>query len=126
RRIERGVAYALTLGAHRTLSSEDRSALLPLIHDRMTQTVMDDIADAPRLFAEVPPRPFATIPLMALGRAAIDAANAALGLALSVGAREYTREAFRRLDRDPTDVELTMFAQANSEHCRHKIFNATW
>jgi len=126
RRIERGVAYELTLADHRSLSPQDRSAVLPLIHDRMTETVLDDVRLARELFAHVPPRPLATIPLRALGRSAIESANAALGLALSPDEVDYLVDAFRRLDRDPTDVELTMFAQANSEHCRHKIFNAAF
>ncbi|HSC97969.1 MAG TPA: phosphoribosylformylglycinamidine synthase, partial [Casimicrobiaceae bacterium] len=126
RRIERGVAYELALADHRSLSPQDRSAVLPLIHDRMTETVLDDVRLARELFAHVPPRPLSTIPLRALGRSAIESANAALGLALSPDEIDYLVDAFRRLDRDPTDVELTMFAQANSEHCRHKIFNATF
>ena len=68
----------------------------------------------------------ATVPLLARGRSAIVEANAALGLALAEDEIDYLDENFRRLGRDPTDVELTMFAQANSEHCRHKIFNADW
>ena len=126
RRIERGIAYAIALRSESTLSPEDRAALLPLIHDRMTETVMDDMRDARQLFTHVPPRPLVTIPLMERGRAALEAANEALGLALSTDEIDYLVDAFRRLDRDPTDVEVTMFAQANSEHCRHKIFNASW
>lgn len=125
RRIERGVAIELSLRA-RHLPDDDRAALLPLIHDRMTETVVDDIEEARRLFAHVAPRPLTTTPLHRGGRAAIDAANEAFGLALSAGEIEYLTDAFIRLGRDPTDVELTMFAQANSEHCRHKIFNASW
>ena len=125
RRIERGVAIELSLRA-RHLPDDDRAALLPLIHDRMTETVVDDIEEARRLFAHVAPRPLTTIPLHREGRAAIDAANEAFGFALSAGEIEYLTDAFIRLGRDPTDVELTMFAQANSEHCRHKIFNASW
>ena len=72
------------------------------------------------------PRPLATIPLLAQGRAALERANAALGLALAPDEIDYLDAGFRALGRDPTDVELMMFAQANSEHCRHKIFNADW
>ncbi|HKU87279.1 MAG TPA: phosphoribosylformylglycinamidine synthase [Casimicrobiaceae bacterium] len=125
-RIERGIAYEIVTRDRANLSSDDRAALLPLVYDRMTETVLDDAADAWRLFAHVAPRPLATIPLCAQGRAALDDANSALGLALSEGEIEYLAAAFQRLGRDPTDVELTMFAQANSEHCRHKIFNASW
>ena len=126
RRIERGVAFDVSLRAQRALSDDDRAALLPLIHDRMTQTVLRDVDEARRLFEHVPPRPLATIPLRRRGRAALDDANAELGLALSADEVDYLQQAFTRLERDPTDVEITMFAQANSEHCRHKIFNAAW
>ena len=78
------------------------------------------------LFEHVPPRPLTTIPLLAEGRAAIERANAELGLALAPDEIDYLDANFRRAGRDPTDVELMMFAQANSEHCRHKIFNADW
>ena len=100
--------------------------LLPLLHDRMTEAVLPRLEDAQTLFAHFPPRPMATIPLLARGRSAIVEANAALGLALAEDEIDYLDANFRRLGRDPTDVELTMFAQANSEHCRHKIFNADW
>ena len=126
RRIERGVAFELATREHQRLTDADRAALLPFVHDRMTEAVLDDVADARQLFTHVAPRPLATIPLRERGRPAIDAANEALGLALSSDEVEYLADAFGRLGRDPTDVELTMFAQANSEHCRHKIFNATW
>jgi phosphoribosylformylglycinamidine synthase len=125
RRIERGIAYAFDLGG-REMNGDDRAALLPIVHDRMTETVLDDAADARLLFAHVEPRPLATIPLRERGVAAIRDANAALGLALSADEIAYVADAFEMLGRDPTDVELTMFAQANSEHCRHKIFNAGW
>ncbi|MGH8801407.1 MAG: phosphoribosylformylglycinamidine synthase, partial [Casimicrobiaceae bacterium] len=94
--------------------------------DRMTETVLTDVADGRRLFEQVAPRPLATIPLRAQGTVALETANVALGLALSRDEIEYLAGAFAPLGRDPTDVELTMFAQANSEHCRHKIFNAAW
>jgi phosphoribosylformylglycinamidine synthase len=125
RRIERGVAYELATRDGR-LAAGDREALLPLVHDRMTETVIDGIADARRLFAHVAPQPLTRIPLRQRGRDALRIANDALGLALSDDEIDYLEEAFNRLGRDPTDVELTMFAQANSEHCRHKIFNASW
>ena len=125
-RVERGIAYEVGTRDRAKLSPDDRAALLPLVHDRMTETVLDDAADAWRLFAHVAPRPLVTIPLRARGRAALDDANTALGLALSEAEIDYLATAFGRLGRDPTDVEVTMFAQANSEHCRHKIFNASW
>src|SRR6266511_1024857 len=123
-RIERGIAYGVATRGDAQLSSEDRAALLPFIHDRMTEAVFSSLDDAARLFAHVAPRQLATIDLLARGRAAIYDANVALGLALAPDEIDYLAEHFSREGRNPTDVELMMFAQANSEHCRHKIFNA--
>ena len=120
RRVERGIAHHVTGGG----ASRDRIARL--LHDRMTETVLDRIEDADALFRHSTPRPLERVPLLAGGRGAIERANAALGLALSDDEIDYLVDVFTRLGRDPTDVELTMFAQANSEHCRHKIFNAAW
>jgi len=114
KRIERGVAYFVR-GAPRA------DAVAALLHDRMTETVLASLEDAARLFQHVPPRPLARVPLTAL-----EEANRSLGLALSTDEIEYLRQAYGAMGRDPTDAELTMFAQANSEHCRHKIFNADW
>src|SRR5215470_8753697 len=125
-RIERGVGYHVATRDGGPLSADDRAMLLPLIHDRMTEAVLPRLEDTQLLFAHVAPRPMATIPLLAQRRSAIVEANAALGLALAQDEIDYLEANFRRLGRDPTDVELTMFAQANSEHCRHKIFNADW
>src|SRR5438876_9016141 len=124
--IERGIAYGVATRGGAQLSSEDRARLLPFIHDRMTEAVFPSLDDAARLFAHVAPRPLATIDLLARGRAAIYDANVALGLALASDEIDYLADHFGREGRDPTDVELMMFAQANSEHCRHKIFNADW
>ena len=77
-------------------------------------------------FAQAAPKPVASVPLLREGMAALHEANARLGLALSEDEFEYLQDAYQTLRRDPTDVELMMFAQANSEHCRHKIFNADW
>src|SRR5437867_1648103 len=123
-RIERGIAAGVAARGGAPLSREDRESLLPFIHDRMTEAVFPSLDDAARLFAHVAPRPLATIDLLARGRAAIYDANVALGLALASDEIDYLAEHFSREGRDPTDVELMMFAQANSEHCRHKIFNA--
>jgi phosphoribosylformylglycinamidine synthase len=125
-RSERGVAFDIATRNAGGLDDDDRAALLPLIHDRMTETVVAGLHDARELFAHVAPRPLTTIPLQTRGRCALEDADAALGLALSDDEIDYLVDAFTCLRRDPTDVELTMFAQANSEHCRHKIFNATW
>ncbi len=126
RRIERGVLYRVRCRDGAGLGEADRSRLLPLIHDRMTEVVLPRIEDAAELFRHFAPRPLATVPVLAQGAEAIRRANAELGLALSEDEIEYLVEAFCREGRDATDVELMMFAQANSEHCRHKIFNAQW
>ncbi len=120
RRIERGIAYyAVGAGAK-------RGAIAARLHDRMTETVLDSLDQAEQLFRHVEPRPLASIDLLARGRAALEEANRAMGLALSADEIDYLLENFRLIGRNPTDAELTMFAQANSEHCRHKIFNACW
>ncbi len=124
RRIERGVAYYLD-GPQR-LADEEWREVAGLLHDRMTEAVLRDPAQAAGLFRHASPRPLATVPLAAQGRAALESANGTLGLALSDDEIDYLVDAFRALGRDPADVELMMFAQANSEHCRHKIFNADW
>ena len=124
RRIERGTLY--TLGAKHPLSSERLSALCAPLHDRMTEAMIFSLSDAARLFASEAPRPLTVIALGGDGERALTAADARLGLALSADEISYLVTAYGRLGRDPTDVELMMFAQANSEHCRHKIFNADW
>ncbi len=124
KRIERGVGWRIAARGGAPLSERDRGALLPLLHDRMTEAVLASLDDAGALFAHFPPKPLTTIPLLAQGKAAIERANAELGLALAPDEIDYLDASFRRAGRDPTDVELMMFAQANSEHCRHKIFNA--
>lgn len=129
RRMERLVEYHLIqksgwLRAHREPSLETRAAIAALLHDRMTESVVADRGEAVRLFQELAPQPMEHVPVLAGGRAALEAANARFGLALADDEIDYLVAAFRGLERDPTDVELMMFAQANSEHCRHKIFNA--
>ena len=123
RRLERGLEFRL--GGVSALPAPQLAGLAPLLYDRMTETALLDEADAGRLFAHAAPRPLTTIAL-AGGRAALEAADRRLGLALSAEEMDYLLASFARLRRDPTDVELMMFAQANSEHCRHKIFNARW
>jgi phosphoribosylformylglycinamidine synthase len=123
RRIERGIAYWLR--ASRPLGGAPLARLATALHDRMTEDVLLDAGQATRLFEHAPARPLAQVSLHA-GRAALERADRELGLALSGDEMDYLLESFRHLGRDPTDVELMMFAQANSEHCRHKIFNAHW
>jgi phosphoribosylformylglycinamidine synthase len=121
RRIERGILY--TLAVRHELTAARRRTLATLLHDRMIEAVLEDIDSAEQLFSAEAPRPLQHVALSA-GRAGLVEANQRLGLALSDDEIDYLLESFRRLERDPTDVELMMFAQANSEHCRHKIFNA--
>ena len=122
-RIERGIQYRLF--ASTALSQEQVGRLGSLLMDRMTEQALSDTAQAESLFAHAKPQPLRRVSL-AEGRGALDRANTELGLALSADEIDYLVANYRRLGRDPTDVELMMFAQANSEHCRHKIFNADW
>ena len=124
RRVERGIAYYIRAGSQ--LSREEREALSGLLHDRMTERVFHEMAGAELLFHSEKPRPLGTVALLEEGRPALARANDELGLALAEDEIDYLVESFNGLQRDPTDVELMMFAQANSEHCRHKIFNASW
>ncbi len=124
RRIERGIAYYVE--SARPLSEEEWTRAAELLHDRMTECVLREPDMAGALFEHAEPRPLATVPLLNGGRGALEAADARLGLALSADEIDYLAQAFSAMERDPTDVELMMFAQANSEHCRHKIFNADW
>ncbi|HTL93377.1 MAG TPA: hypothetical protein VL176_13585, partial [Steroidobacteraceae bacterium] len=123
RRIERGIAYQLRAAA--PLGAGGLRRVAAVLFDRMTEEVLLDPAHAARLFAHAPPRPANRVSL-GRGRAALEEADRRLGLALSAEEMDYLLESFARLRRDPTDVELMMFAQINSEHCRHKIFNARW
>jgi phosphoribosylformylglycinamidine synthase len=123
-RLERGRLYTLDLAA--TVSPEEFQSLLPLLHDRMTESALSDPVTEALLFAEHPPQPLRHIGLLREGTQALADANAELGLALSDAEIRYLANQFEVLRRDPTDVELMMFAQANSEHCRHKVFNSDW
>jgi len=128
-RIERVTEYAIAvkkplLGRAAALAADERAAVAALLHDRMTESVLFDPADAKHLFDEQPARSSVAIDVLGGGRAALAAANREFGLALSDEEIDYLLDAFRGLGRNPSDVELMMFAQANSEHCRHKIFNA--
>ncbi len=134
-RIERGEAYKVVLkggilgtgiGAPKKLSPEEVQAVAALLHDRMTDTVLRSADEAVRLFDELEGKALEAIDVLGQGRDALVRANTELGLAMSEDEVDYLFDAFTKAERNPTDVELMMFAQANSEHCRHKIFNADW
>ncbi|MBN1377907.1 MAG: phosphoribosylformylglycinamidine synthase [Gammaproteobacteria bacterium] len=124
RRIERGIAYTLTFP--QTLSDTDQTSVIHALHDRMTQAVLPDETTAKVLFEHADPAPVQAVNVLEKGRSALEQANIELGLALADDEIDYLCQNFAALKRNPTDVELMMFAQANSEHCRHKIFNAGW
>ncbi len=124
RRIERGVAYYVRTSEKLTL--EQRNQLSGLFFDRMTEAVFHETAGAELLFSRAEPKPLSTVDVLSYGESALEDANKRIGLALAADEIEYLTKAFCGLQRNPTDVELMMFAQANSEHCRHKIFNASW
>jgi phosphoribosylformylglycinamidine synthase len=132
KRIERVIAYTINLGESvppfplSLLDAAQQQTLRAKLHDRMTQVVFGDLVACEALFRHETPRPMGSVPVLAAGRAALVAANEDLGLALAEDEIDYLVNAFKALGRDPHDIELMMFAQANSEHCRHKIFNATW
>ncbi len=123
RRIERGIEYTIIINA--VLSNDSKKRLSALLHDRMTQSVC--FGDIPTdFFAAHKPKPLQSVDILGQGRGALVLANTQLGMALSEDEIDYLTASFTTLGRNPTDVELMMFAQANSEHCRHKIFNADW
>ena len=123
-RVERGLVYVLS--AVRPLSGAELDGLRPLLYDRMTESAVLNPEELSLLFQEALPRPLEHVDVLGGGRGALEQANLGLGLALANDEIDYLLEAFEGLGRNPTDVELMMFAQANSEHCRHKIFNASW
>ncbi|MDH5480924.1 MAG: phosphoribosylformylglycinamidine synthase, partial [Nitrosomonas sp.] len=125
-RIERGIVFHVGMPMDQTFSDGDRASLLHLLHDRMTEMVFESFDDAEKLFQHYPPLPLNTVDVVNGGIAELEKANQEMGLALSVDEIEYLAHNFKQIARNPTDVELMMFAQANSEHCRHKIFNADW
>ncbi len=127
-RLERGVAFHIGTGNQpfSDFPESERHALLALIHDRMTEAVFDSPQDAEKLFRRFKPEPLAEVDIIGCGIAALSKADSEMGLALSLDEMDYFAEYFSGIGRNPTDVELMMFAQANSEHCRHKIFNANW
>ena len=123
-RVERGTIFSVALTGE--LSDEEKTAVAACLHDRMTESVVPADFPAEKLFVELEGKPMATVALVEEGRPALERANVDMGLALSPDEIDYLTDAFTKAGRNPTDVELMMFAQANSEHCRHKIFNASW
>ena len=121
-RLERGINYHF----NRTINAHELETLLGLIMDKMTESHLKDNNDSYLLFNELMPSELSTIDILSHGKSAITEANIELGLALSQSEINYLFESFTAVERNPRDIELMMFAQANSEHCRHKIFNADW
>lgn len=129
-RIERGIAYRIHTRANLLRASETSPEILTeiahVVHDRMTESFLVQWPHAESVFAATHGAATRTIDVLTAGKTALEQANQLLGLALSDDEIDYLHQAFTDAERDPTDVELMMFAQANSEHCRHKIFNADW
>nr|MBC8227220.1 phosphoribosylformylglycinamidine synthase [Gammaproteobacteria bacterium] len=124
RRIERGLIYTIVFKTNKEPKSLNH--LFDHLHDRMTQTILLDVKDVETIFDVNSPKPLSTIPILSEGLEALRQSNTDLGLALNDQEMDYLLNKFTELNRDPTDAELMMFAQANSEHCRHKVFNADW
>ncbi len=121
-RLERGIAFYV----QGEISDADVQLIAATLHDRMTQLVLERFEDAANLFSHAQPKPLTAVDVLGGGRAALEQANVELGLALADDEIDYLVTSFTGLGRNPHDIELMMFAQANSEHCRHKIFNASW
>ena len=122
-RVERGVHLRLIAQDGMVISMNHLGLALLTLHDRMTEAVYDDVSD---FFSHFEPAALRTVPLMAEGPEAFHKANVDWGLAMSREEIDYLVAAYQHMERDPTDAELVMFSQVNSEHCRHKIFNADW
>ena len=123
-RIERGIAYYVEVSGE--LSEAQFNLLIGLLHDRMMEVVFTSLDDAAKLFVKGTPAKMQSVDILNRGKVALEEANISLGLALADDEMDYLVENFIKLERNPNDIELMMFAQANSEHCRHKIFNADW
>jgi phosphoribosylformylglycinamidine synthase len=126
-RIERGIAYYIKFSDKTAnFAVSDLAAIAEPLHDRMTQAVFTQLENAQQLFVQADAKPFSSVPILEEGKVALEQANKKLGLALADDEVDYLFDSFTKLGRNPNDIELYMFAQANSEHCRHKIFNADW
>ena len=124
KRLERGIAFYIE--SKSVIGSDQQALIESVIHDRMTEMVLDNLQAAEILFKSTDPSEFTSVDILANGRDALVIANTELGLALSDDEIDYLVKNFTEIGRNPVDAELMMFAQANSEHCRHKIFNADW
>ena len=122
-RVEHGIHFRLLDSSGNVITAEALGSALYVLHDRMTEAVYEDLSD---FFAEQEPAAHRVVPLLAEGAQALHQANKDWGLAMSAEEIDYLANAYQRIGRDPTDAELVMFSQVNSEHCRHKIFNADW
>ena len=122
-KIERGVVFTLAL---KDKDSAPNKEAIEMLYDRMTEVVITDLKQAREIFSSLEPQPFSDVDILSDGKKALETANIELGLALNNDEIDYLLEQFTKLNRNPTDAELMMFAQANSEHCRHKVFNADW
>ncbi|MEC7359400.1 MAG: phosphoribosylformylglycinamidine synthase, partial [Pseudomonadota bacterium] len=123
-RIERGCAFYIE--TENAVSEDDFALIASFLHDRMTESVFTNTDEAAVLFSHTEANTFTSVDVLGEGKDALVNANVSLGLALADDEIDYLFDSFTKLGRNPTDVELYMFAQANSEHCRHKIFNASW
>ena len=126
KRIERAVAVYIELKNEALLSEDQKKVLALYLHDRMTEVSIFNLDDAKALFSHLAPKPIQYAEMLEHGKKVLNDFNKNLGLALSEDEIDYLFNYFTSIKRNPTDVELMMFAQANSEHCRHKIFNADW
>ena len=124
KRMERGTAFYIE--GEKELTSDELDQVKNLIHDRMMEAVFHELDAGSQLFETHTPKPMSSVDILGQGRGALEEANLKLGLALADDEIDYLVSSFKKLDRNPNDIELMMFAQANSEHCRHKIFNASW
>ena len=124
RRVEQGIAWKID--GMPDIDAPDHADLLAVLHDAMTHSVIHQLDEAQDLFLTGEPDPLVHVTLGDDPHAALTEANSRLGLALAEDEIEYLVERYGELGRDPSDAELMMFAQANSEHCRHKVFNAQW
>ena len=122
-RVERGIHYRIMNATGKAVSLDSLSTVLNLLYDRMTEGIYTDVAD---MFDRMQPAPYVVVDVMAGGIDALRKANVEMGLALSEDEMAYLYDSYRAIERNPTDTELVMFGQVNSEHCRHKIFNADW